>query len=70
MDLIAKDVVTAEWVIKKQVYRFVGMKSRDGEMVDIEVRDWEYTKEEIENSIAQLNLTLQEQKAKLELFSQ
>lgn len=69
MEFITKDVVTAEWESKKQFYRFVWMEGRDGTMVDVQVWDWEYTREGIENSIEQLNLAIAEQKARLAFFS-
>lgn len=68
MEFITKDVVTAEWESKKQFYRFVWMEGRDGTMVDVQVWDWEYTREGIENSIEQLNLAIAEQKARLAFF--
>lgn len=68
MDFIAKSVVTKEGISKLQIYRFVGMKGRNWEMVDVEVWDWEYSKEDIENSITQLNEAIAEREAKLALF--
>lgn len=48
MTYITKDIITAEGVEKKQFYKLVGMKNIDDNIVEVQVRDGEYDKTELE----------------------
>lgn len=66
---IAKGIITAEWINKKQFYKIVGMEGeKDGDMVNVRIWSWEYEKKDIEQQIEQVRLTLKELEEKLALF--
>lgn len=49
MNYITKDIITADGVEKKQFYKLVGMKNIDDNIVEVQVRDGEYDKTELES---------------------